>query len=111
MREFQLVSLDFIAYNLHYFFYRLVIVREKYHTGTIASAFGNCNALKKNEFVGNLYHNSGTVAGFIVCSFCTTMLQVFEHFQCVVDNSVRFFAVDVDNHTNTASIVLVSGIV
>ena len=78
-------------------------------SGTIASLFGNGDSLQEDEFVGNLKHDARSVTGFLVGTFRSAVLHVFQHLERVVHQFVAFASVNVDNHAYTAGIVFVVG--
>ena len=89
----------------------LRIFGQEDETGTILAFLGYRDALQQDEFVGYLYHDAGAVAGLVVGSFRSTVLHVFKHPQGRIHQFVRFAAVQVDNHSHTAGIVLVRGVI
>ena len=58
-----------------------VFGKEK-QAGAVFSFLGNGNALQQNEFVRYLQHDAGTVSGFVVRPFRSTVAHVFQYLQC-----------------------------
>jgi hypothetical protein len=62
------------------------------------------------EFVRDLDHDAGPVAGLWVSAYSTPVLEVLENAQAVVDRAVALDVVDVGNEANAAGIMLVAGV-
>ena len=90
---------------------RLFITRQEYHTRSVTSAFRQRNALKQNKFVRYLHGYAGSVAGFVIGAFGTSVLHILEHLQPLFDHIVTFHSVDIDYHADSAGIVFICGIV
>ena len=58
-----------------------VFGKEK-QAGAVFSFLGNGNALQQNEFVRYLQHDAGTVSGFVVRPFRSTVAHAFQYLQC-----------------------------
>ena len=56
--------------------------------------------------MGYLQHDTGTVAS-LVARLGTTMLHVLQHLQGVVDQLMALPAMNVDNHSHAAGVMLV----
>ena len=67
--------------------------------------------MKKYELVGYLQHYTRTVAGLVVGSFGAAVAHVLEYFQRIVNQFVALIAMNVDNHSDAARVVLVLGII
>ncbi len=63
------------------------------------------NTLQQDELMWYLYQNTRAVT-CLVARLCATMLHVFQHFQGIVHQFVTLATIDVNHHTDTASVVL-----
>ena len=88
-----------------------LVLRQEHQTGAIFQALRYRNTLQEDKFVGYLQQNTCAVAGLVVGSFRTAVLHIFQHGQGVVDQLVTLVALQADQHSDTAGIVLISGVV
>ena len=84
-----------------------LVLGQENQAGAITPLFRHGNTLQQNKFVGYLQHDTCTVARFVVSSFCSTVLHVFQHLQRGINQFVAFITMNIDNHAHTASIVLI----
>ena len=63
--------------------------------------------MQKYEFMRDLYHDAGSVAGLPVTAFSAPVGHVFQYGESFFDDVVVFAAVNVYDKTNTAGVVLV----
>ena len=106
MHQLQSLALDLFDHHTQDLLLSLFVFREKNKSCTILSLFGHGNTLKKNKLMGNLYHDTSTVACLVSC-LSATMLHVFQHFKGIVHQLMTLTTVDIYHHTHTTSIVLV----
>ena len=111
MHQFQIQALHLFLYDVHYLLARLLVLRQENHTRAIASALRHSYTLQKNKLVRDLHQNAGTIAGLVVSALCTTMLQMLQHLQCVIDDGMRLLAAYICHHADTTGIMLIGGIV
>ena len=86
------------------------ICREKEHADTVVALIAELNAhglrCLLKEGVGNLGENTNAVADFPRRVLACTMLQLLHDCERVVQGAVIFVAVDIDNGTDAAGVVL-----
>ena len=111
MHQRESLPFDFLYYDSEYFRLFLCILREEDESCAVFSFFRDGDSLKQNEFVRNLEHDACTVAGLVIGSFGTAVFHVFQNLQRRVHKFVRLVSMDVHNHSDTARIVFVSGVV
>ena len=58
-----------------------------------------------------LQQDARAITGLVICAFGSAMPHVFQYFQGVVHQFVTFVPVDVDYHSNTTGIMLVSSFI
>ena len=92
---------------------RLVAVREEEHGHAVVALVGEQLALLlrllAEEAVRNLEEHARAVAGVVLEALATTVLEVHEHGQGIVERLVAADALEVGNGANAAGIVLVAG--
>ena len=92
-----------------------LILRKEKHTNTIGSLLSQldtkklCHLLKKT--VRNLKHNSYAVSCLALCILSCPVLQILYNVQSLVHGFMTFYAFNISNRTNSAVIMLKSGIV
>ena len=90
---------------------RFFVFRKKGHSSAISTSLGNRNSLEENEFMRDLDHDSGTVAGLSVRPFRSAVPHVLEHRQSIFNKFVSFVAAYVYDHTHPTGIMFVACIV
>ena len=89
----------------------LLVLGQEDQPCAVLSFFRHRYALQQDKLMRNLYHDAGTVSGLVVGTFRPAVFHILQHFQCRVHQFVRLVAMNVYNHSHTASIVLVCSIV
>ena len=84
---------------------------QEHQAGAILALLGHRYALKQDELVWYLQQDASAVACLAVGALCTTVAQVLENLQRVVDEIMALVAVDVHDHAHTTSVVLVGSII
>ena len=106
MHQLQPLALDLLDHHTQNRLLCLLVLGQEHQSCTILSFLRHGDALQQNKLVGNLHHDTSTVAR-LVARLGTTMLHVLQHLQGVVHQLVTLAAVDVHHHTHATSIVLV----
>lgn len=97
--------------NVEYCLLYVLIFREKHKAGTVAALFGHCDSLQQNKLVRYLYHYAGSVAGLGVGAFGTSVDHVLKHLQSFFNKLMRFYALDIDEQSYAAGVVLVAAVI
>ena len=87
------------------------VFRQEYQPSSILALFGNGNALQQDEFVRNLNHDSCAITRLVVGTFSTTVAHVLQNLKGCFYDVVRFLSVDIDDHSDTTGVVLVSCVI
>ncbi len=89
--------------------------RQKHHPNAIFARGRQretqLGTFAREKLVRDLDQNSGAIAGFRIASACAAMRKIDEDLQPFDDNVVRLHALNIDDETDAADIVFVSGIV
>ena len=88
-----------------------LVLGQEHKTCAVFSLFGHGNSLQENELVRYLQHDARAVAGLVVGSFGTTVAHVLKHAQGIVNQLMALVAMYVHHHADTASVVLIGGVV
>ena len=106
MHQLQPLALDLLDHHAQDRLLRLLFFWQEHQSRAVLSFFGNRDALQQNELVGNLHHDTCTVAR-LVSGLGTSVFHVLQHTQCLIHQFVTFAAVYVHHHAYAASVVLI----
>ena len=106
MHQLQTLALDLLDHHTQDLLLCLLLFRQEHQSCTILALLGYGNTLKQNKLMGNLNHDTSTVASLVSC-LCATVLHVFQHFKGIVHQLMAFTSVDVYHHSYTTSVVLI----
>ena len=106
MHQGQSLALNLLDHHTQDCLLCLLVFRQEHQSCTILSLLGHGNTLKQNKFMGNLYHDTGTVARLVSC-LSATVLHVFQYFECIIHQLMAFTTVDIYHHTHTTCIMFV----
>ena len=111
MHQLQSLALYFLNHYAEDVLLPLLIFRKKNKSSAVFSLLRHRYSLQQNKLVGYLQHDTRAIAGLVVCTLCTAVAHILEHFQRIVDQIMAFVAVDVNHHTYATGIVFVGCII
>ena len=69
------------------------------------------SAFLHKKIMRNLQQYTCTITGVHICTLATAVIHIMQHNQCLSQDFIRFFTLDISNNTNTAGIMLKPGII
>lgn len=88
---------------------------QKDHPNPVLTSIGKLNtgitSRPLEELMGNLQENARTVARAGITSLRTTMSEVFKNLQALLDDMMRFLALDIDDKAHPTGVLFLFGIV
>ena len=93
----------------------LIPIGQKDHAHPILPRFGQAESqsiagvLEKG--VRDLEQDTGAVAGILLAATCAAVVQILQNRQCLLDDPMGLFALDINNEADATSIVLEFGVI
>ena len=89
--------------------------RQEHHADAVLPGSGSekpsSRAFPREKFVRDLDQNAGAVAGFRIAAAGAAVRQIDQDLDALANDLVRFVAIEIDDKTHAAGVVLVAGIV
>ena len=109
MHQLQSLALDFLYHHAKDFLLCLLVFWQEHQSRAIFSLFWNRDALQQDELMRYLDHYAGAIT--VSPNFSSTMSHVLQYVKRIVNELMTLVAVDVHNHSNPTSIMLITALI